>query len=152
MDFVFPISKKDLENICQNSYKDKCNQNTLHLTGDYIKNFENAQRIDTVFLRTNGYCKDCIEKNAKYWFIIKNVDKNVNPSKEEQNLETLEVESGAKSSFVNKRFQITGDDRIKIAEEIILYHNGSASAYILYKKSKNEPVAEVDVYKKLYHN
>ncbi|CAF1113260.1 unnamed protein product [Brachionus calyciflorus] len=80
---------------------------------------------------------------------VLDVYRNVNPSNEDKTLEIIEIESVAKSSFVNKKIQITGDERIKIAEEIILHHNGSASAYVLYKKSKNEPVAEVDVYKKI---
>ncbi|CAF0927238.1 unnamed protein product [Brachionus calyciflorus] len=80
---------------------------------------------------------------------VLDVDRNVNPSNEDETLETIEIDSVAKSSFVNKKIQITGDERIKIAEEIILHHNGSASAYVLYKKSKNETVTEVDVYKKI---
>ena len=190
MEFTFPITIKDLESIYENAFQDKKYANTLHLTGNFMHFFEKPVEIkenfkvriqpknkvfnikklrtDTMFLRINGFCKDCNQIKTTYTFTIEDnpflkqvkpdyVDVLVRRSNEHKHQNSNDETSHSESSQSDSEQvklpkpipQITGEERINVAEDIILHHNGSVKSYVLKQKTLSLPVASEDVYRRI---
>ena len=108
----------------------------VKLQGTRARLYETLGRKGVNYFTANAFCKTC---KAAYKFTIKN-------SPPENRTHDAHSDHGAKPS---QNLKIRGEDRVEVAEEVLLRFKGSATAYVDEKSSTHNVNLSQDVVHKV---
>ena len=166
MNFIISILKSDSFEFVLNAKIDDRKTNSKNFTGHWVQLFEShvnthdkytrvklqgtrARLYETLgrkgvnYFSANAFCKTC---KAAYKFTIKN-----SPPENRTHVD-VDVSHDAHSDHSTKpsqNLQIRGEDRVKVAEEVLLRFKGSAKVYVDEKRSTHNVYLSQDVVRKV---